>query len=80
VIKYVLTTSSGKKGIENMENNIMKLTYELANGDIGFVLAEHESSDSAHSLQWAEEKTHWLLPEGATLIDISFVDFALIKS
>lgn len=62
-------------------NNIMKLTYELANGDIDFVLAEHESSDSAHSLQWAEEKAHsLLLPEGATLIDISFVDFALIKS
>ena len=56
------------------ELNLMKLTYELANGDIGFVLAEHESSESAHSLQWAEEKSAMLLPEGSTLVYIDFVN------
>jgi hypothetical protein len=55
-------------------NNIMNLVCELANGDIDFVLVEHESSDSAHSLQWAEEKASEFIPEGATLLEIRFVN------
>jgi len=51
----------------------MKLTYELATGELGFVIVEHESSDSAHSLQWADEKAVSFIPEGSTHIYTDFV-------
>jgi len=55
------------------ELNLMKLTYELATGELGFVIVEHESSDSAHSLQWADEKAVSFIPEGSTHIYTDFV-------
>jgi len=57
-----------------LELNLMKLTYELANGDIGYEVVEHESSDSAHSVQWAEEKAFMFIPEGSVLLCIDFVN------